>query len=189
MSLFFASIRYFKCLVRREYTRDLVDGQGEFLGAYAIGVECRRGRMLGFQVLFDGTDGRGAPVHTGGGMYRVPLEAVVTQPCNPVLPSVLAPWDCLSDEFSVVTLEMIQGMRAYVLPKRIPGRYRFTVHYARSDLTDDPEQTKQHHVIETDEGWLAAVPNSRVLLEDPAFFMATTERPDFAVLSHTFSAE
>lgn len=188
MSRFFASIPYLKCLVRKEYTRDLKDGHGEWLQALAIAVECRRGRMLGFQVLFTGQDANGNSVPTAGAMFRVPIEAICSKPCERP-PVGFAPWDCLSDEFSVVTLDFIREMRAYVLPGRWPGRYLFTVHQARSDLTDDPEQSKQMHVIQMDDGWFAAVPNSRLLIEDLAFFEATKERPDFAVLTHAFSAE
>lgn len=178
--LFFGSIPYFKCLVRREYTRDLESGHGQFLPALAIAVECRRGRMLGFQVLFT--------EQAAGAMFRVPLEAICSKTCKRP-PRGFQPWDCLSDEFSVEPIALIHEMRAYVLPRRWPGRYLFTVHYARSDLTDDPEQSKQHHVVQMDAGWFAAVPNSRLLIEDLAFFEATKERPDFAVLTHAFSAE
>lgn len=189
MSLFLASIPYFQCLVRREYTRDLRDGHGEYLSALAIAVECRRGRMLGFQVLLTGQDARASHVPTAGAMFRLPLEALCSKPCDRPAPTVIAPWDCLSDEFSVETIELIHEMRAYVLPGRLSGRYMFTIHQARSDFTDDPEQSKQMHVIQMDDGWFAAVPNSRLLIEDLAFFEATKERPDFAVLTHAFSAE
>jgi len=101
----------------------------------------------------------------------------------------VAPWDCLSDEFSVVRLELLHEMRVHVLPDRLPARYLFTVQFGRSDLADDPEQGKQLHVVRFDCGWFGCFPNNRLLLEDRALFVPTSERPDFVCNSHVFSAE
>lgn len=190
MSLFFASIPYFPCLVRREYTRDMKVGHGEFLTAYVIAVECRRGRMLGFQCLFSGETGAGATVPTAGAMFRLPIEALAWKPSEkPTDVRDYAPYGCLSDEFSVVTLEFLHEMRAYVLPKRLPGYYVTTVHFGRSDLCEDPEQSKNFHLIRMDDGFFAAVPNNRLLIEDLAFFEATKDRPDFVALTRSFLAD
>ena len=59
------------------------------------------------------------------------------------------------------------------------------------DSADDTEQHKHLHLIRMDEGWLAAVPNNRLLIEDRAFqdLEATKERPDFCTLEREFFAE
>src|SRR5215471_7421865 len=69
MSFLLDSIPYFHCLVRREYTRNLVDGHGTYLRALAIAAWCRRGSMLGFQTVFTGEDAQGKEVPTGGTMF------------------------------------------------------------------------------------------------------------------------
>ncbi len=189
MSLFLASIPFFDVLVRREYTRDLKDGHGDYLSGKAFGVQCRRGRMLGFQVAFDGYDQADNAVPSGGAMFILPIRALCSRPCNEADIPDIAPWDCLSDEFSVVTLELIEEMRVHALPLRLPGRYMFSVQYGRSDLADDATQHKQHHVCRLDGGWFACLPNNRLLLDDAALFKPTTDRPDFLPLSHTFSGE
>lgn len=190
MSLFLASVPFFDCLVRREFTRNLQDRQGEWLHAKAIGVECRRHRMLGFHVVFTGYDEQDKPVPTGGAMYRLPIKALAHEPCAlPDDSNDYAPWDCLSDEFSVETLETIENSKVYVLPKRLPGRYMWTVQFGRSDLADDGEQGKQLHMVRLDGGWFGCFPNNRLLVEDAALFAPTTEKPDFLPLAPRFSGE
>lgn len=178
MSLFLAPIPFFECLVRREYTRNLEDRLGEYLSAKAIAVRCQRGRMLAFQVVFDD--------EAGGAMFLLPIEALVWKDCPKQDQNDVCPWDCLSDTFSAATLELLSGMRCVVLPRRLAGRYMFTVQYGHSELADDPTQHKQHHVVRFDDGWFGAFPNNRLLMDDKAMFPATTERPDFLPLQHIF---
>ena len=187
--IFFASIPYFDCLVRREYTRNLRDGHGDYYEAKAIGIECHRGVMLGFHVVFTGYNERGDKVPTGGAMYRLPIAALCTRPCEQPSLTEISPWDCFSDEFSVVILELIKHGTIHVLQKRERGRYLFTVQFGNSDLADDPCQGKQMHVCRMDAGWFGAFPNNRMLIDDPALFAATTERPDFLCLEHRFRSE
>lgn len=189
MSLFLASCPYFEVLVRREYTRNLKDRKGEWLTAKAIAVECCRGRMLGFQVLLTGEDEKGEAQPTGGAMFRLPIEALAWKPCVKPEPAVMAPWDCLSDEFAVVVLDLLRDIRMVSIPSMERGRYLFTVHPGRSELTDDPEQMKQMHVCAMDGGWFAALPNTRMLIEEPAFYEMTKEAPDFIALAKSFSSE
>ena len=189
MALFLSSIPFFDCLVRKEYTRDLRDGHGSYYSAKAVGIRCQRGRMPAVQCVLDGFNEVDAPVPTGGAMFIVPLCALASRPCEAPKSEQVSPWDCLSDTFSIVTLELLSEMKAHVLPSRLPGRYIFTIQYGRSDLADDPTQHKQHHLCRLDAGWFGCFPNNRLLLDDGALFRPTTEKPDFLPLSHTFSAE
>jgi hypothetical protein len=145
--------------------------------------------MPALQVAFDGFNEVDAPVPTGGAMFLVPLIALASRPCEAPKPEDVCPWDCLSDTFSVVTLELLSEMKCHVLPNRLGARYLFTIQYGNSDLADDPTQHKQHHVVRMDVGWFGAFPNNRLVLDYRALFPATTERPDFLPLSHSFSAE
>ena len=101
----------------------------------------------------------------------------------------MVPWDCLSDEFSVVVLELLRDIRMVAIPFKERGCYLFTVHPGRSELADDPEQMKQMHVCQMDGGWFAALPNTRMLIDEPAFYEMTKETPDFIALAKSFSSE
>jgi hypothetical protein len=64
------------------------------------------------------------------------------------------------------------------------GRYLFTVDYAESDVSEDPSQHKQSHVLVlTDAGqWtgnIVALPNNRVRATSPAYWVTGEGAPDF----------
>jgi hypothetical protein len=191
MAYLLASIPYFRCYVRREYTTAHKRGNGEFLSAIAFAVHCRRGRMLDFQVVFTGEDGAGNPVQTGGAMFAmVPIIAICDKP-TPQTASIndVAPWDVFSETFTVVELDMLTRMRMVNLPSRLPGRYLFSIDFCASDIADDPEQHKQLHICKMDAGNFGAFPNNRMLLIDPAQWVTLTERPDFESDGREYFAE
>lgn len=190
MSFLLDNIPYFYCLVRREYTQNFKEGKGEYLRALAIAVWCRRGRMLGFQVVFLGQTDTGEPNDTGGAMFaQLPLEAIVARPCLKPLKQYVQPWDSFSETFTVVTLELLHKTPVLVLPERLPGRYCFTIDFTRSDLADDPDQHKQLHVCEMDGGWFGAFPNNRLIFNDPPFWKIGETAPRFQSLSGEFRSE
>jgi hypothetical protein len=183
VSYIFASIPYFRCLVRREYTRDLKDGHGEYYEAVAHGVRCLRGHSLWFQTILTSGPGSGAA-------FLLPIQALVTQPCEPAGEmTYVQPWDVFSSDFGVTQLDFLARGRVEVLPARLPGRYRFTIDFIGSDLAEDPDQHKHLHVVHLDNGLIGAFPNNRLLWSDPAFWTVTQERPDFLSLSSEFRAE
>lgn len=191
MSFLLASIPYFRCLVRREYTTAHQRGQGEFLAAIAFGVHCRRGRMVDFQVVFTGEDEKGKPVQTGGAMFAmVPIVALCHLPVDaPKGIDDVAPWDVFSETFTVVELDLLTRMRMVTLPNRLAGRYLFTIDFCSSDLADDPQQHKQLHICKMDAGHFGAFPNNRMLLNDPAQWAVLTEQPDFESDGREYFAE
>lgn len=180
MSFLFDNVPYFYCLVRREYTTAHKRGHGEYLSAVAHAVYCRRARMISFQVLFLGEDHAGVPAQTGGAMFaRVPVQALCWKPCSLPAADDCAAWDVFGETFTVVELDLLMRGTVVLLPRRLSGRYLFSIDFCASDLADDPAQHKQLHIIKVDEGFFAAVPNNRMLYNDPAFFVTATERPDF----------
>lgn len=190
MSYLIDNIPYFYCMVRREYTQNLKEGHGEHLKALAIAAWCRRGRMLGFQVIFLGKDHEDKPNNTGGAMFsQVPIEALVWKDCNFQEPKYIQPWDVFSENFAVVTFELLKDSICYVLPARMPGRYMFTIDFTRSDLADDPDQHKQLHVIKMDAGHFGAFPNNRLIFQDPPFWKIGEETPRFQALAPEFRSE
>lgn len=182
MSFIFDSVPYFRCLVRREFTRDLKDGHGDYFDAVAHGVRCVRGHSLWFQTILTSGEGSGAA-------FLLPIEALVTKPCAAVETKIVQPWDTFSSSFGVSELAFVARGGVDVLPDRVPAQYRFTIDFIGSDLAEDPDQHKHLHVIFRDDGLIGAYPNNRLLWSDPAFWTVTQERPKFESLSSEFRAE
>ena len=152
-----SSIPYFKAWVRREYTKNLEEYQGQFLHCMVIGVTTLPNRTLSFQVIFTGCESDESleeqNVHGGAMWARLPLTALVAD--TPLeewpeeLPPYLAqPWDCMSHWHSVYKLERASPAPwiAKVDGEFYPAKYYFTVDYTDSEVADDPAQHKQSHV-------------------------------------------
>ena len=182
MSFIFDAIPYFRCLVRREYTKNFKSGHDEYFEGVAHAVRCVRGDSLLFQTML--TSGEGA-----GAAFLLPIEALVTKPCPVVDTTIVQPWDVFSSTFGVSELPFVARGKVNVLPDKAPGQYRFTIDFIGSDLAEDPEQHKHLHVIFREDGLITAYPNNRILWSDPAFWTITTEKPKFESLSNEFRAE
>lgn len=181
MAYIYGDVPFFECLVRREYTRGLEDGHGEFLPAVAHAVQCKRGRSLQFQCIF-------TEQHAGAS-FLMPIQAVVWKSCPPADMSTVQPWDCFSSDFTVHESSFVARGAVHILPDRVAAQYRFTIDWTGSDLADHFEQHKHLHVCFLDGGLIGAVPNNRLLWDDPAFWTVTTERPDFKSLGGEYRAE
>jgi hypothetical protein len=175
-------IPYFHCLVRREYTRNMVDGQGDYLEGIAVGILCIRGDSPSFQVILKEP--------RGGCAFTLPIQALVTRAALPVATVDVCPWDCFSDTFGVCELPALRRTPVRLLQDATMAEYRFTVAFTGTDLADDPEQRKLLHVVHREDGLIGAYPNNRLLFHDPALFGATcSEKPDFEALAQEFRAE
>lgn len=188
MSYIVGEVPFFDCLVRTEYTRNLRPPKPgsvspDYYEAIAFGVRVQRGMSLYFQTWLQ------SPANVAGAMFLLPIEALCWKPCERQATATVQPWDLFSSDFGVHAFSLIKDGRALILPDKKPARYKFTIDFTGSDLADYPEQHKSLHVVFSDEGWIGAFPNNRVLIEDPAFTMATCEKPDFAALKPAFRAE
>lgn len=182
MAYIYGDIPFFECLVRREYTRNLEDGQGEYLPAVAHAIQCKRGRSLMFQCIF--TDKH------AGCAFLLPIEALCWKPCaRPFDLTYVQPWDAFSDTFTVVEASFVARGAVQVLPARQRAQYRFTLDWSGSDLADHFEQHKHLHICFLESGLIGAFPNNRLIWEDPAFWTATKEMPDFKSLAGEYRAE
>lgn len=189
MNHIIGSIPYFGCYVRREYTRNLIDRQGEFVPAVAYGVRCIRGHSLWFQCMLMQPEGD-EPNTTGGASFLLPIEALCHQKCDPPKDMIyVQPWDVFSSSFGVHAFDFIARGAAYVLPDRVPAQYRFTIDFTGSDLADDPEQHKHLHIVFQEGGLIGAFPNNRVLFRDDAFWQVLDTKPDFTSLANEYRAE
>lgn len=187
MSYIVGEIPYFRGFLRREYTRNLEDGHGEFYPCIVFGLRVARGRSLQLQCVL--TD------KYAGAMFLAPIEAYCWKPTTPFEKgrrpdmTYIQPWDCFSSEFGVHRWSMWDGMPCYALPEKRKGRYHCTLDFTGTDLADDDEQHKHLHMVLMDDGQVSAFPNNRLLVHDAAYFDVMSEKPDFIALGGRFSAE
>jgi hypothetical protein len=187
MAYIYGDIPFFECLVRREYTRNMEDGYGEFLPVVVHSVRCIRGSSLWFQTILT--------KQWAGCAFMVPIQALCWKECAP--PSSMdfvQPWDCFSSHFTVVESQFVHRGSIQVFdsgrpPNRVSGQFRFTIDWTGSDLADFPDQHKHLHFCQLETGQFCAVPNNRILWEDPAFWKLTDEMPAFKSLGGEWRAE
>ena len=175
--------------LRREYTRNLEDGHGEFILCVIHGLRVIEGESLWFQCML--MEGPGA-----GAGFLAPIEAFThsntAQPRKkgePVDMTLVQPWDSFSSSFGVHEFEFHRHMRALILPARIDATYWFSIDFAESSLAENADQHKHLHIFELADGSIGAFPNTRVIWNDPAFCKPTEERPDFVSLAGEFRSE
>lgn len=182
MGFLLENIPRFECLVRREYTRDLQDGHGEYLKASAEAILAVRSDSFWFQVVLH------EPY--AGAAFLLPIEALVTKPCPPVQTKELMPWDGFSSTIGICELRAVRRGAVRLLKERMLGEYRFSVASTGTDLADMPSQRKILHVVFREDGIIGAWPNNRMLFLDRALFGDfTAEKPDFLTLTPEFRAE
>ena len=178
--------------LRREYTRSLTDGHGEYYFCAIHGLRVIEGESLWFQCVL-------TEQHAGAG-FLAPIEAF----CHAAAPieafeprkagekvdmTYVQPWDSFSSSFGVHQFEFHRNMRAQILPDRRPATYWCTLDFAESSLAEDTTQHKHLHLFMMGDGSIGAFPNNRVIWDDPAFCKPTEARPDFTSLWGDFRAE
>ncbi|HXF89581.1 MAG TPA: hypothetical protein VNK48_14595 [Xanthobacteraceae bacterium] len=181
MPYLLAPIPYVRCLVRKEYLRNLEDGHGEFLEATAVAILAVRGDSLHFQVILH------EPL--AGCAFLLPIEALAIKPCEALPTKLVQPWDCFSSDIGVCEIAVHRRGAVRLLKDGALATYLFTVASTGTDLADDPAQRKLLHVVAREDGPLGAYPNNRLVFIDRALFGDLTERPDFKTLAHEFRAE
>lgn len=181
MGFLLENIPRFDCLVRREYTRDLQDGHGEYLKASAEAILSVRSDSFWFQVILH------EPY--AGAAFLLPIEALVTKPCKPVPTRELSPWDSFSSTIGICELRSARRGAVRLLRENMLGEYRFSVASTGSDLADMPSQRKILHVVFREDGIIGVWPNNRLVFIDRALYGDFTERPDFLTLTQEFRAE
>lgn len=188
MSYVVGEMPYMHAFLRREYTRGLQDGHGEYYPCVVYGIRAVRGFSLQFQCVLT--------ERHGGANFLAPIEAFCWKESPPPKKAdgsldmdYIQPWDTFSSDFGVHEFSFLRRMKCLVLPQRKPARYRFTIDFIGSDLAEDDLQHKHLHVVHLEDGQIGAFPNNRLLMCDPAFWETLTERPDFIALGGEYLAE
>ena len=174
--------------LRREYTRSMLDGHGEYYFCAIHGLRVIEGESLWFQAML-------MEEHAGAG-FMAPIEAFChripatpRKKGEPVDMSMVQPWDSFSSSFGVHEFEFHRHMRALILPARMDATYWFSIDFAESSLAENADQHKHLHVFELADGSIGAFPNTRVIWNDPAFCKPTEDKPDFVSLAGEFRSE
>ena len=184
MAHLISNIPYFKCWIRKEFT----NGHG-----LAVAVTTMPDRCLSFQIIFTGCeadDGSQENVHGGAMWARMPITALVGDIPVEEFPErmethLVQPWDCPSHNHSIIELNRCKPSPwvAKIAGEFYKARYLFTVDYTESEVADDPAQHKQSHVmVLTDGQWkgnVVALPNNRVRVTSPAYWVTGEGAPDF----------
>lgn len=179
----------FDGFIRREYTRNLEDGHGDYYPVHIHGLRVVRGSSLQFQSVFTGK--------FAGAGFMAPIEAFCWRiPDRPRAPGekpymrYVQPWDTFSETFGIHEFEFHRRMKALILPDRVPARYRCSLDFIGSSLAENNDQHKHLHLFDMEDGSIGAFPNNRVLWIEPAAWdKPTEERPDFLSLSGEWIAE
>jgi len=196
-----SNIPHFKCWVRKEFTHNHVEYEGEYLHALAIAVNTIPDRCLSFNVVFTGCEEEEENIHGGAMWARMPITALIGDTILEEWPQKMPthfaqPWDCSSRNHAVFSMDRVSSSpwMCKIGGEFYTGRYMFTVDYTDSHISDDPAQHKQSHVLELIDageftGNIVALPNNRVRVTNPALWVTGEGPPDFVPSQHTHSAE
>ena len=193
MAYLISNIPYTKVWIRKEFTHGHQKYHGEFVHGLAVAVTTMPDRCLSFQIIFTGCeadDGSQENVHGGAMWARMPITALVGDIPVEEFPErmethLVQPWDCPSHNHSIIELNRCKPSPwvAKIAGEFHKARYLFTVDYTESEVADDPAQHKQSHVmVLTDGQWkgnVVALPNNRVRVTSPAYWVTGEGAPDF----------
>ena len=105
---------------------------------------------------------------------------------EPMEDHLCQPWDCESRHHSVIVMDRVSSSPwlCKIANEFYTAKYMFTVDYTDSEVADDPAQHKQSHVLELMDagewtGNIVALPNNRVRVTNPAWFVTGDGPPDF----------
>tara|TARA_R100000995_G_scaffold68318_1_gene36974 strand:- start:1187 stop:1747 length:561 start_codon:yes stop_codon:yes gene_type:complete len=168
-----------------------------------VAVTTMPDRCLSFQIIFTGCeadDGSQENVHGGAMWARMPITGLVGDIALEEWPErmethLAQPWDCPSHNHSIVSLNRCKPSPwlCKIAGEFHQSRYLFTVDYTESEVADDPAQHKQSHVmVLTDGQWkgnVVALPNNRVRVTSPAYWITGEGAPDFKPSQWTHCAE
>jgi hypothetical protein len=182
--------RLLTVLVRKEFTQNFKNGQGEYIEANIVGLRCQEGASLQFQVRFQQGEYTGA-------MFCLPLQAICWRPCERPPVELVQPWDTFSSDFCAHEFSLLKNSQAWLLnvdkcegyDLRLRSKYLWTYDFQGNALADCFEQHKQLHFLQVEGGWFAAVPNNRMLSDDSAFGRLGEVLPRFESLAADFCGE
>lgn len=183
------NIPHFECFVRDEFLYGLDESHsGNFTHGICHGIATIAGRALGFHVLLD----------NGAHIGRLPIHAITTN-INAKLTPIHSPWvvqlwDCFSTTSSIIEFEWLKNCRvktALADKSIVGGTYMFTVDYWGTNTAENAGDAgwKCHHIINLDDGRIAAQPNNRICWFEPSLVTPFNKPPSYVTMPMEFSVE
>ena len=129
-----------------------------------FGLTSIPGRMWGCTVMLE----------TGGAVYRgLPPHALAfsMDPEDLWTAQDAQTWDCYSIDFSTVEYPYLAGLRclAKAGTQELPGQHLFSVAPIGDGFSQVPEQAKEFHFIQLENGRLTIQPTNRIVYEERSF--------------------
>lgn len=141
--------------------------------------------MLAHVMLDNGANWARVPIH----WLRTNQKAIWL----PVSTSEAMRWDTFSYHGDVTRFPFLRNQMADLLDSCLAGRYLFTVDYFDPDgdapFAECPEQHKQHHFFDCDDGAIRARPNNMLRWTDPALYEPFGHPPKYQRVYDQYFAE
>lgn len=174
--------------IRKEYLYDLKKHEGEFVEATIFAVKSIQGTALLFSAML---------CDTGAVFDKLPISAIAFNTQAPHIRfDILQLWDCMSNYASYCEFSFLKGKKAMVLLKdgsQVEGIYRFTIDWINNgdrSFAEEPQESKCAHLIELDNGCLAAQPNNRILWQEPSSVAEPfSKKPDYKLTTTKWHCE
>ena len=182
-----------KVWVRREYLRDLQDGNGEFVEGVWIKAKSIAGRAFYFETYL--------PKY--GAMFdKLPISAFVSKPVTPELDMNLPNlqfWNCMDYNVTAIYKQFIGSMDFEVLTRDfgiVKGTYVCTLdnYHNQPDVIDYstseiPEEHKSFNLLQLNNGQYCLYPNNRMRIYDNSLTPEKPKMPDFKVSTVEYQVE
>ena len=118
----------------------------------------------------------GATLHLEcGAIYRAlplhSLSALYSNPKGRWTEHDAQLWDCYGYEFVVNKYNYLRGMRTENIchGNKLPGEYQFSIHPVNDGYSNFPEQNKEFHCSELENGRFVILPTNRIIFKDKSF--------------------
>jgi len=136
-----------------------------------FGLTSTPGRMFGCTVLLE-----------NGAVYRsLPPHALAfsAQPAEPWAAQEAQTWDCYGTDFSSLEYPYLSELRCLAMAgtQELPGQYLFSVAPIGDGYSQVPEQAKEFHFLELENGRLTIQPTNRIVYEERSFTVGGLKFP------------
>lgn len=150
------------------------------------GLTLIQAQLVLCHVMFDnGANWARLPLH----WLRTNKEAVNKD----ITPGEAARWDCFSYEGDITRFPFLRNQMADLVDIGIAGRYLFSLDYfdskGQAPFAESPEQHKQHHFFDCDDGIIRARPNNYLRWTDKALYDPYEEVPRYQRVFDMYWAE
>ena len=154
------NIPSFKALMRRSWITKNDQDNDTYDDVYVFGIQSVGGKILTFHVM------------TNYGMLRtrVPISEIFTKvPSNDIPYYYKQLWDCYDETCEVHRFDYLIGLRCQVKLRdksMVWATYMFTVDWYNNPSSEEASDYKCAHVLQSDDGYLLAMPNNRLFWRD-----------------------